>query len=112
ALSLDIPVLRGLLLGGSVGSPDAAAVFSVMRKAGIHIKARLTATLEIEGASNAPMAIFLTVGLLEILVNGMEPGTGLLSLFAMQMGVGAVVGLGVGWVSVRLINRIQLVASG
>src|SRR5690606_11780101 len=109
---LDIPLLEGLLLGAIVGSTDAAAVFSLMRNAGIHIKARLKATLEIESASNDPMAIFLTVGLLEILVNGMEPGTGLLSLFAMQMGVGAVVGLGVGWVSVRLINRIQLVASG
>jgi len=109
---LDIPLLKGLLLGAIVGSTDAAAVFSLMRNAGIHIKARLKATLEIESASNDPMAIFLTVGLLEILVNGMEPGTGLLSLFAMQMGVGAVVGLGVGWVSVRLINRIQLVASG
>lgn len=112
AYILELPLLEGMLLGAIVGSTDAAAVFSLLRNAGIHIKPRLKYTLEVESASNDPMAIFLTVGLLEILVNGMEPGTGLLQMFFMQMGVGAAVGLGVGWASVKVINRIQLVASG
>lgn len=101
-----------MLLGAIVGSTDAAAVFSLLRNAGIHIKKRLKATLEIESASNDPMAIFLTIGLLEVLVNDMELGIGLLELFVLQMGIGAVVGLSVGWISVRLINRIHLAASG
>ncbi|MDX1366466.1 potassium/proton antiporter [Pseudomonas sp.] len=112
AYVLDLSLMEGLLLGAIVGSTDAAAVFSLLRNAGIHIRERLKATLEIESASNDPMAIFLTVGLLEILVNDMEPGTGLLNMFLLQMGVGAAVGLGVGWVSVQIINRIHLVASG
>lgn len=112
AYILDIPLLQGLLLGAIVGSTDAAAVFSLLRNAGIYLNEKLKATLEIESASNDPMAIFLTVGLLEILVNDMTPGTGLLLLFISQMGVGAVVGLAVGWLSVRLINKIHLVASG
>ncbi|GGC88994.1 potassium/proton antiporter [Vreelandella lutescens] len=112
AYILGLPLLEGLLLGAIVGSTDAAAVFSLLRNAGIHINKRLKSTLEIESASNDPMAIFLTVGLLEVLVNGMQPGMGLLELFVMQMGVGAVVGLSVGWLSVKLINRIHLVASG
>ena len=109
---LGLPLLQGLLLGAIVGSTDAAAVFSLLRNAGIHINPRLKATLEIESASNDPMAIFLTVGLLEILVNDMAFGAGLIQLFAMQMGIGAVVGLGIGWVSVHVINRIQLAAAG
>lgn len=112
AYVLDLPLLEGLLLGAIVGSTDAAAVFSLLRNAGIHIRERLKATLEIESASNDPMAIFLTVGLLEILVNDMEPGAGLLQMFVLQMGVGAAVGLGVGWAAVQIINRIQLAASG
>jgi len=112
AYVLDLPIMEGLLLGAIVGSTDAAAVFSLLRNAGIHIRQRLKATLEIESASNDPMAIFLTVGLLEILVNGMEPGVGLLQMFVLQMGVGAAVGLGVGWASVQIINRIHLAASG
>lgn len=109
---LDIPLLQGMLLGAIVGSTDAAAVFALLRNAGIHLNKKLKATLEIESASNDPMAIFLTVGLLEVLVNDMEPGTGLLIMFLSQMGLGAAVGLGVGWLSVKLINRVQLVAAG
>ncbi|WP_417583327.1 potassium/proton antiporter [Nitrincola sp.] len=112
AFILDLPILEGLLLGAIVGSTDAAAVFSLLRNAGIHINPRLKNTLEIESASNDPMAIFLTVGLLDILVKGMQPGIGLLQLFVMQMGIGALVGLSIGWIAVRVINRIQLSASG
>lgn len=112
AYILDLPVLQGMLLGAIVGSTDAAAVFSLLRNAGIHLNKKLKATLEIESASNDPMAIFLTVGLLEVLVNDMEPGTGLLLMFVSQMGLGAVIGLAVGWLSVQLINRIQLVSAG
>lgn len=109
---LGLSLLEGLLIGAIVGSTDAAAVFSLLRNAGIHINKKLKSTLEIESASNDPMAIFLTVGLLEVLVNNMEPGAGLLQLFVLQMGVGALVGLGIGWASVKIINRIHLVASG
>ena len=112
AYILDLPMLQGLLLGAIVGSTDAAAVFSLLRNAGIHINRRLKSTLEIESASNDPMAIFLTVGLLEILVNDMAFGADLLQLFVMQMGIGTVVGLAVGWISVQVINRIHLVAAG
>ena len=112
AYILEIPLLQGMLLGAIVGSTDAAAVFSLLRNAGIHLNKKLKATLEIESASNDPMAIFLTVGLLEILVNDLKPGSGLVVLFLSQMGLGALVGLVVGWLSVKLINKIQLVAAG
>src|SRR5690606_23603300 len=105
AYILDLPLKQGLLLGAIVGSTDAAAVFSLLRNAGIYINKRLKSTLEIESASNDPMAIFLTVGLLEMLVNDMDFGTELLQLFVMQMGIGAIVGLTVGWLSVKVINR-------
>lgn len=109
---LDRPLIEGLLVGAIVGSTDAAAVFSLLRNAGVHINKRLKATLEIESASNDPMAIFLTVGLLEVLVNDIEPSTGLLMLFVKQMGIGAVVGLTTAWLSIKLINRIHLSTSG
>jgi len=112
AFILDLPILEGMLIGAIVGSTDAAAVFSLLRNAGVHIKPRLKAILEIESASNDPMAIFLTVGLLEVLVNGMKLGGGMLQLFVMQMGLGAVVGLGIGWLAVIAVNRIKLMASG
>lgn len=109
---LGLSVLEGLLIGAIVGSTDAAAVFTQLRNAGVNINKRIKSILEIESASNDPMAIFLTVGLLEVLVNGMPLGVGLLKLFVMQMGIGTIVGLGTGWLGVRLINRIELTAAG
>ncbi|MFY0664643.1 MAG: potassium/proton antiporter [Natronospirillum sp.] len=109
---LPITLLEGLLIGAIVGSTDAAAVFSLLRNAGIHLNSRLKSTLEIESASNDPMAIFLTVGLLEILVHGLQPGVGLLQLFVLQMGLGAIIGLAVGYLIIKVINRIHLQASG
>jgi len=109
---LGLPILMGLLIGAIVGSTDAAAVFAQLRNSGIHIRKRLKATLEVESASNDPMAIFLTVGLLEVLVNDLPPGAGLLTMFVLQMGIGAAVGLAVGFSTVRVINHIHLQASG
>jgi len=105
---LGVGLLEGLLLGGIVGSTDAAAVFAALRSGGVRLSERLGATLELESGANDPMAIFLTVGLLEVLTGGMEWGPGLLGLFALQMGLGAAVGLGLGFVAAWLINRIDL----
>ena len=112
ATILGIPPLVGLLLGAIVGSTDAAAVFSILRSAGININPRLKSTLEIESASNDPMAIFLTVGLLGLITNEMSPGLEMVWLFAKQMGIGALAGLVIGWLAVKLINRLKLIAAG
>ena len=112
AAVLNVPLTVGLLLGSIVASTDAAAVFSVLRVQGLHLSERVAATLEIESGSNDPMAIFLTIGLLELLGGQLNSAVGAVALFATQMGVGGGVGLGAGWLAVRLINRIQLGASG
>jgi cell volume regulation protein A len=109
---LELPLLTGMLLGSIVASTDAAAVFAVLRSQGVHLRERLAATLEIESGSNDPMAIFLTVGLVEVLAARMTLGWDLAVLFAMQMGLGTLIGLGVGWSAVRVINRINLSSAG
>lgn len=110
--ALGLSPLEGLLLGCIVGSTDAAAVFSVLRAAGISLRARLAAILEVESGANDPMAIFLTVGLLEVLTGRAELGWELLTLFLLQMGVGLAVGLGMARLAVLGINRINLEAPG
>jgi hypothetical protein len=49
---------------------------------------------------------------IELLLGRRDPGIGLLGLFVMQMGVGAVVGLAIGKLSVTAINRVNLQAAG
>lgn len=109
---LKISLLEGMLLGSIVGSTDAAAVFAVLRSGGVALPPRLSATLEIESASNDPMAIFLTIGCIQVLTGKMPFGVGLVWLFIAQMAIGAAVGLTFGFLAVRLINRINLDTAG
>jgi potassium/hydrogen antiporter len=109
---LNISLLEGLLLGSIVGSTDAAAVFAVLRSGGVRLPDRLAATLELESGSNDPMAIFLTISCLDLLLGQVPFGPALLLRFVMQMGIGAIIGLSVGFAAVRVVNRINLAAAG
>jgi cell volume regulation protein A len=110
-LILGLGWLEALLLGAIVGSTDAAAVFFLLRVGGITIRDRVRSTLEVESGSNDPMAIFLVVTLLELVVAdaGLATvGASLLQAFALQMGLGLATGLAGGWVVVQVINRTAL----
>ena len=109
---LEISLLEGLLLGSIVGSTDAAAVFSVLRGGGVGLSKRIAAVLEVESASNDPMAIFLTIGCIEVLLGNMEIGPGLAGMFVSQMLVGTAIGLLGGYAVVWVVNRIELGAAG
>lgn len=107
---LGISLEEGLLFGAIVGSTDASAVFSVL--GGKNIKERLTATLEAESGSNDPMAVFLTVTLIEWI---QHPEHNLVSLalsFFLEMGLGLLLGLGFGWLAVKVINSMNFDSSG
>lgn len=105
---LDVPLLHGMLLGAIVGSTDAAAVFSILRTSGLRLSQRLTATLEVESGSNDPMAIFLTVGLIGLIMGTADSVAGFAMLFVLQFGVGGLVGIGIGYAATWLVNRINL----
>ncbi|WP_413203933.1 potassium/proton antiporter [Rhodospirillum sp. A1_3_36] len=113
-LFLDLSWLEAFLLGAIVGSTDAAAVFFLLRVGGINIRDRVRATLEVESGSNDPMAIFLTVTLVELvraggLGEGMTPVM-LLQAFGLQMGLGLVAGLLGGWVMLQGARHLALEA--
>ncbi|MCA9133569.1 MAG: potassium/proton antiporter [Planctomycetales bacterium] len=109
---LNLSLLQGLLLGSIVGSTDAAAVLSILRSGGVGLPRRLSSILEVESGSNDPMAIFLTIGCIEVLSQRMPLGWGLLGLFAAQMLVGTAVGIGMGRLAVWVVNRIELETAG
>uniref|UniRef100_A0A7C4PWG2 Potassium/proton antiporter n=1 Tax=Bellilinea caldifistulae TaxID=360411 RepID=A0A7C4PWG2_9CHLR len=105
---LGLPLEIGLLLGATVSSTDAAAVFSVLRSKGISLKGNLKPVLELESGSNDPMAIFLTVGIIQLIQFPNRSPLNLIGLFALQMLVGALIGLLMGRIMVWLINHIRL----
>ncbi|MCK0471723.1 potassium/proton antiporter [Halalkalibacter sp. APA_J-10(15)] len=109
-LLFDITLLEALLFGAIVGSTDAAAVFASLKER--NIKAKMGATLEAESGTNDPMAVFLTLSFIELIL---FPETNLWTLipsFFWQMGIGIVVGIIVGKLASYSINRINLESSG
>ncbi len=109
-LVLDVPWLVALLFGAIVSSTDAAAVFFLLRVGGINLRDRTRSTLEVESGSNDPMAVFLTISLVELIImgGGENIALELLQRFIMQIGLGAVFGLAGGYALVWMINRIKL----
>lgn len=100
------------LLGAIVSSTDAAAVFSLLRARSLGLKGTVKQTLEFEAASNDPMAIFLTVGVLLFISNPAAGVTDFLKLLIMQAGIGLTFGYlggrGIRW----LINNAGIEYEG
>jgi potassium/hydrogen antiporter len=109
---LHFSFLEGLLLGSIISATDAASVFSVLGARNLHLKGRLLPLLELESGSNDPMAVFLTIGLTNLLINPHESVFALILLFVQEMAVGAICGLLLGWGAILLISRLNLDVEG
>jgi cell volume regulation protein A len=109
-LLFDLGTLEGMLLGGIIASTDAAAVFAVMR--GSALPPRTAHMLEGEAASNDPVAILLVIGFIQWIQQPDYGALDMLWLLIKQLGLGAVVGVAVGVVAVRVLRRIDLPTIG
>lgn len=107
-LVFDIPRNTALLLGAVLSSTDAAAVFSVIRRA--PVPARVANLLEVESGLNDPAAAVLTTGLLAAFAG--SPSTADWVVFAVvQVVAGALVGALVGLLGGRALRRFDLGSS-
>ncbi len=107
-----IHIKEGLLLGAIISSTDAAAVFSILRSKNISLKGQLRPLLELESGSNDPMAVFLTLGMIQLIQHATMPWYALIGMFFKQMALGFVVGWLVSEIFLRIINRLRLEYEG
>lgn len=112
SLLTELKLLEGFLLGAIVSSTDAAAVFSILKTRKVKLAKSLEPTLELESGSNDPMAYFLTIALIQIIQTSDLNAIQLAGSFMLEMGLGAIVGVCMGFVMVWVINKIHLEVSG
>ena len=101
----DTDATTAWLIGAVVSSTDAAAVFTALRNTSL--PTRLHDTVEAESGLNDPIAVLLTIGLLQS--SEQSVGIGDWLVFGVrQILLGAIVGCLVGVVGAALIGRVRL----
>src|SRR4051794_39595499 len=106
----DFDLEHGLLVGAVLASTDGAAIFALLRNS--TLRRRLARALEGESGLNDPVAVLLVLALIEFINT---PGYGLADaalLLVRQLGIGAVVGVAVGWLGVQAFRRARLATAG
>lgn len=109
-LIFDLSTLEGLIVGAAIAATDSAAIFAVLRRS--TLEKRLARSLEGESGMNDPVALLLVIGFIEWI---QEPGYGaadMAGLLALKIGLGIAIGLALGWVSVRILDRVRLPSDG
>ena len=106
---LDFNFIESLLVGAIISSTDAAAVFAILRAKGISLKKKLTPLLELESGSNDPMAIFLTIAILQIITlpESLSISDWIYKFF-LQFFVGGILGYLFGFLLPQILNRVHL----
>jgi len=111
-LIFDTTFLWGLLIGSIISSTDAAAVFSILRVGNIGLKGKMRPLLELESGSNDPMAVFLTISTIELLLLPEKSFLGLTLVFVFQIGLGIILGFGGGKIMAYLVNKLKFFYEG
>ncbi len=99
------PFPKALLLAAIISSTDAAAIMSILRRQSLPPK--LSSTIEIESAANDPMAILLTLAVIEVVSSGHSDWATTAALFVWKFATAPIIG----WCMTRgalwLINRLN-----
>lgn len=98
---LGLGWIESLLLGAVVSSTDAAAVLAVLRGGRLHLQPRVGNTLEVESCVNDPMAMILTVIMIEVAKSPHALRWTLALGVPLQLAIGAGVGALVGYPPLR-----------
>ena len=100
---LDLDPTTALLLGSVVASTDAAAVFTALRSD--PLPTRTQRLLQLESGMNDPVAVLMTIGMVEVWRSDPTAWDWTRFLGA-QLGVGVIVGLGVGWLGRWILRHL------
>lgn len=106
------PWMQSLLLGAILSSTDAAAVFLIIRSAGVRLKRRPAAILELESGLNDPMAFLMTAALTQSLVEHRPLTAATAVAVGVSLALGGCLGAAIGWSGRATLRRLRAGAGG
>lgn len=109
---LGIPWKESLLLSAVVSSTDAAAVFAVLRGGRLHLQPRVGQTLEVESCVNDPMAVILTITMIETFLTPGQITWMTAAEVPLQLLVGGLAGAALGYGGRYLLRRVTVPTAG
>ena len=111
--ALGLTWTEALLVGAIVSSTDAAAVFAVLRGGGpVRLRKQVRGIVEVESCLNDPMAVILTVGVVEWARSGAAPGWIAFGLLLWQLVAGGACGIALGWLGAKILRRVPIATAG
>lgn len=99
------PLYKALLLAAIISSTDAAAIFSILHRQSLPQK--LASTIEIESAANDPMAILLTMAVIEGITSAQSAWLMSVLIFIWKFAVGPFCGWFMAKAALWLFNRLK-----
>ncbi len=102
---LGLPTNTAWLIGAVVASTDAATVFGALR--GQRLPRRPKQLLMVESGANDPVAVMMTVGVVEVWRSGAGVGDWL-AFGALQLAGGLAIGAAIGYVVHRADDRLHI----
>ncbi len=108
----DFNWIESMLLSSIVSSTDAASVFAIFRSRNMGISNKISSTLELESGSNDPMAYLLTITFLDLMLKPEMQGWDVVLLFLKGVVFGGLLGIAFGFITVKIINKINLSIDG
>lgn len=121
--SAPLSIVMCFLMASIMSSTDSASVFNILKTSNLRLKENLHPLLELESGSNDPMAYVITIVLIQAATILYDPTsategidysiiiTNAVKVFFMQLGIGAVFGIGIGYGASWVLRKIQLGSS-
>ena len=109
-LIIGLDLYASFLIGAIISSTDAAAIFAILRDK--NVQPKTAATLEIESASNDPMAIILTITIINFIQGISTNPLSIMTSLVWQVVAGILIGYLIGKLGPYLLNKIRLDTGG
>jgi potassium/hydrogen antiporter len=106
------PIMQSLLLGAILSSTDAAAIFLIIHSAGVELKRRPGAILELESGLNDPMAFLMTVTITQSIIEHRAITINAAFEVATSLTIGGCLGIAIGWLGRTMLGKLRPGAGG